>query len=432
MAIGSNTIFSRTHAAKQFISAFEGSDVLYCLMGRDADWSVSGKMDFTPEVSGTSLAKISSTSVKLDEMKAGYTISITGTNSNNGSFVVDNSTANVVSVTGTDISFDNATATISSTATSFTGFNVGDTFTISGSIYNDGTYTIASVGANSIVVNETLQTETAGQSVTVEKTDYAIELVTGSTLVTESATGASIASAQYLPTPNPNLVQEQYDVWSNAKTAVKVNPGEMMLVVPRKDWSAGSIYTTFDPADETAWNTDFYVMNSYFEVFMCKTVGGSTSTVEPFLSVTDASGSTGVLADGYEWQYMYSLQATEVDKMLTTYWLPVPTSASRTWGTKEDKASYAKLGAKYVMILTTFGTNVNYSGVFKQTGLVKNPTVSGVVASANTYQDSTYTGADPLFSTMDVNSGEMVYIENRESVSRQSTQFEEFRTVLVF
>lgn len=76
---------------------------------------------------------------------------------------------NPCNVTGTDISFTSGTKTITSSGINFLtqGFHTGQTIVITGSGSNDGTYTVATVTASTIVVNETLADESAGASVTI-------------------------------------------------------------------------------------------------------------------------------------------------------------------------------------------------------------------------------------------------------------------------
>lgn len=78
--------------------------------------------------------------------------------------------------TGIILSFDQATKTITSSNTGVGGINftnlrfqIGDTITVSGSLSNNGSYTITNVTSNKIYVAETFVNETQGQSVTVAK-----------------------------------------------------------------------------------------------------------------------------------------------------------------------------------------------------------------------------------------------------------------------
>jgi len=73
------------------------------------------------------------------------------------------------------ISFTASTQTIADSGSGFLAkrFKAGDTLTISGSTDNDGTYTISTIVAGSIVVIEDLVDEVAGATVTVDATGRA-------------------------------------------------------------------------------------------------------------------------------------------------------------------------------------------------------------------------------------------------------------------
>jgi hypothetical protein len=89
----------------------------------------------------------------------------------NQNFVVIENPCNV---TGSIISIDNATKTITSSnilVIDFveTGFHAGQTITLSGTAggSNDGNFTVVSVTTSTIVVNEVINTETAGATITI-------------------------------------------------------------------------------------------------------------------------------------------------------------------------------------------------------------------------------------------------------------------------
>lgn len=83
---------------------------------------------------------------------------------------------NPAQCTGIILAFDQATKTITSSNTGVGGINFsdlkfqeGDTITVSGSLSNNGSYTIDTVTSNQITVLETLVNETQGHTVTVAK-----------------------------------------------------------------------------------------------------------------------------------------------------------------------------------------------------------------------------------------------------------------------
>ena len=67
----------------------------------------------------------------------------------------------------TDIAFTSATKTISSTTTDLSIYTAGNIITVSGSTSNDGTYTVASSTATTVVVTEALVDEVAGDVISI-------------------------------------------------------------------------------------------------------------------------------------------------------------------------------------------------------------------------------------------------------------------------
>lgn len=92
-----------------------------------------------------------------------YTVLSTGAQS--GTSNID-----LLHLTATDISFTAATKTIAQVAAGLAMFKTGETIVITGSVSNNGTYTIATGGvAGEIVTTEALVGEAAGASVSIAK-----------------------------------------------------------------------------------------------------------------------------------------------------------------------------------------------------------------------------------------------------------------------
>jgi hypothetical protein len=84
-------------------------------------------------------------------------------------FFLNVSVFNPTTKVGTTIAFVNATHKITDSGNGLAGFLTGDKITVSGSVANDGTYTIVTGGvAGEIVVSESLTDGGAGPSVTIK------------------------------------------------------------------------------------------------------------------------------------------------------------------------------------------------------------------------------------------------------------------------
>jgi len=96
-------------------------------------------------------------------------------------------------ITATDISFDQASKTITTVGEDFGDLDlaVDDTFTISGTDFNDGTYTVASQTTTTIVTDEALTDEAAGDTVVVTASLGKITITAGEHTVFTQAEAAS-------------------------------------------------------------------------------------------------------------------------------------------------------------------------------------------------------------------------------------------------
>ena len=91
--------------------------------------------------------------------------------------------------------------------------------------------------------------------------------------------------------------------------------------VPRYTWTSGNTYIEYDDDDSTLATKQYYVFNSSNNaVYICLKAGSGASTTEP-TGTSTAVPSAG--ADGYIWKYLYTIDATNSNKYLTTEYIPV-------------------------------------------------------------------------------------------------------------
>lgn len=113
------------------------------------------------------------------------------------------------------ISFTAATKTISISSGYIhnRGFGVGDTITIAGSASNNGNFTIASITATTVVVNEALVNESAGATVRIWK----------STANGITNSGACIGFAGQNDYGSNNILLQDLDITSGATQSTQIN-----------------------------------------------------------------------------------------------------------------------------------------------------------------------------------------------------------------
>lgn len=120
-----------------------------------------------------------------------------------------------------------------------------------------------------------------------------------------------------------NRIATERDFRQNLQGVRQIN--DISFVVPRVNWSSGSIYNAYDD-NVTGYPTpNYYVINQSNDVYICiqqgRTVAGvaSPSTVEP-------SGTLATIvktADGYIWRYLYTIGAYSASRFLASNYMPV-------------------------------------------------------------------------------------------------------------
>ena len=148
-----------------------------------------------------------------------------------------------------------------------------------------------------------------------------------------TATGGGTDSAP--PTPS-DTVGDEYRYFRDMIGAKKITSSDVSYVVPRKNWTTGTVYdvynhdyTTTNTANSgatTLWNSTFYVMNTNYRVYKVMDNDGNTaSTVMPDSTNTSGEFST---TDDYVWKYMFTMTTSMVQNFLSTDFMPVSTSAT--------------------------------------------------------------------------------------------------------
>ena len=124
------------------------------------------------------------------------------------------------------------------------------------------------------------------------------------------------------PTP-VNTLREERNFRLNLQSLKKIE--DVSYVVPRYNWSSGSIYTAFSN-DQVGYNSNpHYVITDNNSVYIClqqgKSITGNAqaSTVKP----TSSAETPFKLADGYIWKFLYTLSAADTNRYLSANYIPV-------------------------------------------------------------------------------------------------------------
>lgn len=134
------------------------------------------------------------------------------------------------------------------------------------------------------------------------------------------------------PTLVDNVQTTYVDVYDQMIFAKSVEQTDVSFMVPRVDWTYGTVYNQYDHESTALYDTPFYVnvdSGSGYDVFKClSNAGGALSTAAPELAQTSASDDVYETSDGYQWKYMYSITNAEFDKFATADYIPIIDNAN--------------------------------------------------------------------------------------------------------
>lgn len=106
----------------------------------------------------------------------------------------------------------------------------------------------------------------------------------------------------------------------NSLQAVKVL-SNASFVIPTVTWESNATYEAYDEKDPN--QTNFYVINSSNEVFICIDAPNTGSTIEPTAALANDKAQTFRTPDGYYWRYMYKMSNLAYSNFRTNSYTPV-------------------------------------------------------------------------------------------------------------
>ena len=180
-------------------------------------------------------------------------------------------------------------------------------------------------------------------------------------------------------TPADSMGREFY-TFDDLVAAKRVQSSDVAFVIPRRNWTAGTIYDTYrhdygeyttgstsvrktsNSGATTLFDSNFYVLSSARNVYKClDNNGGATSTDEP----TGVSTSVISTNDSYKWKFMYTLSAAQQANFLSTDFMAVSSNANAS-SDQSNVISAAVDGSIDVVKIKTpgsGGTNGTFTGI---------------------------------------------------------------------
>lgn len=143
------------------------------------------------------------------------------------------------------------------------------------------------------------------------------------------------------PTPEDSVSQEN-DARYNMLSLKLITSPKVSHVIPRYNWNSGQAYSEYDDQDDALTSKIYFVYTDDLSVYKCIKAGSGASIVKP----SGTSTSVGaVLADGYQWKYMFTLGGAEIGTFVTSQFIPVKTLETDDGSLQWDVQQAAVSGA---------------------------------------------------------------------------------------
>lgn len=222
------------------------------------------------------------------------------------------------------------------------------------------------------------------------------------------------------PVPSESAAEIDFAIWDKIIAMKKITTTDISFVIPRYNWTSDVVYNKYksyvDMFEGISAANTFYVINSNFRVYKCiDNNNGANSVNEP--TQIDLSG-TFKTADGYEWKYMYPVIGSDIQKFISTDYIPVKYAATQDNFNSEqfNIQSAATVGTLDTIDVTAAGSDyVNFTGAVTA---YSNSTVFSISdsAGANVTNDNYYNGCN-LFVKSGAGAGQLAEINDYQANS---------------
>ena len=145
---------------------------------------------------------------------------------------------------------------------------------------------------------------------------------------------------------------DNFDYLNHVKNTMifgkKITPDNVRRVIRKIQWTKETTYDMYrhDYSDKNLsltgktarlYDSDFYVINKDFNVYICIDNGssginttGNRSLNEPTLTGLEPFRATGSSDDGYRWKYLFTVAPSDIIKFDATEFIPLPNNWSST------------------------------------------------------------------------------------------------------
>ena len=152
------------------------------------------------------------------------------------------------------------------------------------------------------------------------------------------------------------------DAYQNMIFGKKMAANDVIVMAPRYDWLANTVYAMYTDMDANLYSENFYVtVNavSQYHIFKCLyNNNNGPSLFQPTFGDTGSSDPFYETSDGYLWKYLFSIDSTPFNQFATSDFIPIVPNAN----TKANTISGAIdviIAAKDQFGVNQFGSGYN-------------------------------------------------------------------------
>ena len=151
--------------------------------------------------------------------------------------------------------------------------------------------------------------------------------------------------------------KEERDHRHNLQSVKKVEAAS--FVIPRYNWSSGTVYSAWSDASVGIPTNSYYVMTDVNEVFIClKTAKNALGVAQNSLNKPAVPADRSLtqpfeLADGYVWKFLYALSAGKANSFLSANFVPIqniPGTAANAFETDQKSVQDSAIGGQIIGI----------------------------------------------------------------------------------
>ncbi len=197
------------------------------------------------------------------------------------------------------------------------------------------------------------------------------------------------------PDPVNSIIETHYNLYDDLIFGKNVTPADIKHMIRNIPWTSGTVYDMYDDTVVNLETKNFFVVSpesTNYHVFKClNNYNGSPSINQPLFSETSADEEIYVTNDGYQWKYMFSVDATTYAKFATAEYIPVVPNANVT--------ANAIVGSINTIVITNSGSEYNSyaSGTIKEAAVNGNTLLYGLASDRFSEYDVTLSSVTGFF-----------------------------------